>query len=231
MKSYKNLHLKRRNFRNGMIYMKNKRMSTFKDMPIWQRRFIILAVINLSVIVTLISLLLINPPVSDKLPKPTYPESTGAAFTVEATKSDLNHLINTYINDVLKTNQGNFEVGVNEDIQLTGNLFAFGVPIPLNVRMDPVVMENGDLVLEMNEISLGLLKLPRDRILHYINRQVQTPDWLYFDSENEQIYLAVTSIEVDSNLRFQVNALDLSTDSIIFTFTIPESRKDIDALK
>jgi uncharacterized protein YpmS len=172
--------------------------------------------------------LLATPPVSDSLPNPTYQEEVGAKFTVETTKRDLNDLINTYINQVLKTNQANFDVIVDEDIALNGELFAFGVPIPLRVTMDPVVMDNGDLVLKMNDLSLGLLDLPRGRILHYINRQVETPDWLYFDSENEQIYLAVTSIEVDSNLRFRVDALDLSTDSIIFTFTVPKNGVDQD---
>ncbi|WP_246806734.1 YpmS family protein [Halolactibacillus miurensis] len=195
-------------------------------MTTWHRRFILLALINGVLIVTLFVFLLLTPPVSDALPDPTYQEELGAKFTVETTKSDLNDLINTYINQVLKTNQANFDVIVDNDIQLNGELYAFGVPIPLRVTMDPVVMDNGDIVLKMNTLSLGLLDLPRGRILHYINRQVETPDWLYFDSENEQIYLAVTSIEIDSNLRFRVDALDLSTDSIIFTFTVPKSGVD-----
>lgn len=208
------------------MIVKERFINSIKKMTTWHRRFILLALINGVLIVTLFVFLLLTPPVSDSLPDPTYQEELGAKFTVETTKSDLNDLINTYINDVLKTNQANFDVIVDDDIQLNGELFAFGVPIPLRVTMDPVVMDNGDLVLKMNTLSLGLLDLPRGRILHYINRQVETPDWLYFDSENEQIYLAVTSIEIDSNLRFRVDALDLSTDSIIFTFTVPKSGVD-----
>ncbi|SFS47666.1 Uncharacterized protein YpmS [Halolactibacillus miurensis] len=206
--------------------MKESFINSIKKMTTWHRRFILLALINGVLIVTLFVFLLLTPPVSDALPDPTYQEELGAKFTVETTKSDLNDLINTYINQVLKTNQANFDVIVDNDIQLNGELYAFGVPIPLRVTMDPVVMDNGDIVLKMNTLSLGLLDLPRGRILHYINRQVETPDWLYFDSENEQIYLAVTSIEIDSNLRFRVDALDLSTDSIIFTFTVPKSGVD-----
>jgi uncharacterized protein YpmS len=210
------------------MIVKERLTNSIKKMTTWQRRFILLAVINGLLLVTFFVFLLATPPVSDSLPNPTYQEEVGAKFTVETTKRDLNDLINTYINQVLKTNQANFDVIVDEDIALNGELFAFGVPIPLRVTMDPVVMDNGDLVLKMNDLSLGLLDLPRGRILHYINRQVETPDWLYFDSENEQIYLAVTSIEVDSNLRFRVDALDLSTDSIIFTFTVPKNGVDQD---
>ncbi|GEM03275.1 hypothetical protein HMI01_02630 [Halolactibacillus miurensis] len=208
------------------MIVKESFINSIKKMTTWHRRFILLALINGVLIVTLFVFLLLTPPVSDALPDPTYQEELGAKFTVETTKSDLNDLINTYINQVLKTNQANFDVIVDNDIQLNGELYAFGVPIPLRVTMDPVVMDNGDIVLKMNTLSLGLLDLPRGRILHYINRQVETPDWLYFDSENEQIYLAVTSIEIDSNLRFRVDALDLSTDSIIFTFTVPKSGVD-----
>lgn len=215
--------------KNGLMIVKERFTNTIKNLSTWQRRFWLLALLNGAIIVTLLVFLLVTPPESDRLPDPTYQEELGAKFTVETTKSDLNDLINTYINEVLKTNQANFDVVVDEDIALNGELFAFGVPIPLRVTMDPVVMDNGDLVLKMNTLSLGRLDLPRGRILHYINRQVETPDWLYFDSENEQIYLAVTSIEVDSNLRFRVEALDLSSDSIIFTFTVPNSGAERDS--
>src|SRR5690625_5708658 len=69
---------------------------------------------------------------------------------------------------------------------LYGSWTVFGASIPITIEMDPVVQANGDLVLSISEMSLGLLNLPRDRILHYLNRQIATPDWLYFDSENEQ---------------------------------------------
>ncbi|SFP05611.1 Uncharacterized protein YpmS [Halolactibacillus alkaliphilus] len=201
--------------------MKKSFIKTLKDMTKWQRRFILLIMFNIILIVSFFTFLLMTPPTSDQLPESSYIEERGARFKVETTKQDLNELINTYIDDVLKTDQANFDVIVDDNVKLIGELFAFGVPIPLNVTMDPVVMENGDLVLKMNELSLGLLNLPRGRILHYINRQVETPDWLYFDSENEQIYIAVTSIEVESNIRFKVESLDLSTDVIVFTFNVP----------
>ena len=188
----------------------------------WQWAFIALLAVNIVFIISMITLFVTPPAQPDVLPTPTYREEPGASFNVTATKDDLNALINDYLDQVLQSDQADFNVRINEDFALSGNFTAFGIPVPLNVRMDPVVQANGDLVLKVNEMSLGLLNLPRDRILHYINRQVSTPDWLYFDTKNEQLYLAVTQIKIQSNFRFSVESLDLSDDDISFTFKIPE---------
>src|SRR5699024_11506604 len=118
-----------------------------------------------------------------------------------STKEDLNELINDYLDHLLLADGADFTVHIDQDLHLYGSFIAFGVAIPLNIRMDPVVQPNGDLVLSVSEMSLGLLNLPKDRILNYINRQIDTPDWLYFDSENEQLYVAVTQIDIQSNFR------------------------------
>ncbi|PXW92107.1 uncharacterized protein YpmS [Streptohalobacillus salinus] len=207
--------------------MNTTRIKTIiKQMTKWQWAFIGLLTLNFIILAGMMTLLVLSPPQSDLLPEPNYIEEPGASFTVNATKHDLNTLINDYLDQVLRSDQADFSVLIDEDFALSGTFTAFGIPVPLNVRMDPVVQANGDLVLEVNEMSLGLLNLPRDRILHYINRQVSTPDWLYFDSTNEQLYLAVTQIEIQSNFRFSVESLDLSDDDISFTFKIPEGDHD-----
>lgn len=164
-----------------------------------------------------------TPPRSDTLPFPQSIDEPGAQFRVESTKADLNELINDYLDQVLLADNADFSIWIDEDVHLTGAFRAFGVPIPLNVRMEPVVQANGDLVLTMTEMSLGLLDLPSNRILHYINQQVETPEWLYFDSENEQLYVAITQIDIQSNFRFSLQELDLTDDRIAFLIKIPRA--------
>ncbi|WP_067842301.1 YpmS family protein [Amphibacillus sediminis] len=190
----------------------------------WQLYFLILFSLNIIVISIFIFLIFSSSPISDTLPAPQYiDDEPGAEFRVEATKKDLNELINDYLDQVLQADNAEFSVRIDEDVHLFGSFRAFGVPIPLNVRMDPEVQPNGDLILKQTEMSLGLLNLPRDRILHYINQQIKTPDWLYFDSENEQLYLAVTQIDIQSNFRFSVQELDLTDNVISFLIKVPRA--------
>ncbi|WP_440897866.1 YpmS family protein [Amphibacillus sp. Q70] len=189
----------------------------------WQLYFLILFGANLVIVTVFAIFIFSTPPKSDPLPTPNYIDEPGAEFKVESTKEDLNELINDYVDLVLSADESNFTVYIDEDIQLSGSFMAFGAAIPLNIRMDPVVQPNGDLVLMMTEMSLGLLNLPKDRILHYINRQIDTPDWLYFDSQNEQLYVAVTQIDIQSNFRFSVQELDLTDENISFLIKIPRA--------
>ena len=189
----------------------------------WKFNFLILLGAVLTLLIVIAIFIFSTPPTSDRLPNPIFVEEPGAEFKVEATKDDLNELINDYLDQVLLADSADFSIHVDQDISLSGSFSAFGASIPINISMDPVVQPNGDLVLSITEMSLGLLNLPKDRILHYFNRQVDTPDWLYFDSENEQIYVAVTQIDIQSNLRFSVQELDLTDDLISFSIKIPRA--------
>lgn len=197
----------------------------FKRQNAWRLAFYTILLVNLLFILSLSIFLVLTPPVSDELPVPTYMETeSGATFTVETTKADLNRLINDYLDEVLVSENTAFNVWIDEDVNLSGSIMAFGVAIPLTVTMDPIVMPNGDLVLQMDQLSLGLLNLPRGQILHYFNRQVETPEWLYFDSQNERIYISVTEIALGNNFQMSIQSLDLSDDEIEFIFNIPRRR-------
>ena len=189
----------------------------------WKLYFLILLGSVLLILVIFAIFILSTPPTSDRLPNPVYIEEPGAEFKVEATKADLNELINDYLDQVLLADSSDFSIHIDQSILLYGSFFAFGASIPINIEMDPVVQPNGDLVLSISEMSLGLLNLPKDRILHYFNRQIDTPDWLYFDSQNEQIYVAITQIDIQSNFRFSVQELDLTDDSIAFSIKVPRA--------
>lgn len=189
----------------------------------WQMYFLVLFGANLVLIAVISIFIFSTPPQSEPLPNPVFIDEPGAEFKVEATKEDLNQLINDYLGQVLLADSADFTIHIDQDLHLSGSFSAFGIPIPINIRMDPDVQANGDLVLLITEMSLGLLNLPKDRILHYFNRQVDTPDWLYFDSKNEQIYVAVTQIDIQSNFRFSVQELDLTDENISFSIKIPRA--------
>lgn len=189
----------------------------------WQMYFLILFGINIVAITVFAVIIFTTPPKSDPLPNPVVIDEPGAEFKVQATKGDLNQLINDYLDQVLQSDSAQFSVHIDQDLHLFGSFSAFGVSLPINIRMDPVVQKNGDLVLLVTEMSLGLLNLPKDRILHYFNKQVDTPDWIYFDSKNEQIYVAVTQIDIQSNFRFSVQELDLTDENMSFSIKVPRS--------
>jgi len=188
----------------------------------WRLFFLTLFGVNLFCLVILFILIFSPTPNERPMPEQQYlQEAPGAEFTIESTKKDLNELINNYIGQVLKADNAELFVHIDDDVHLFGTFTAFNTGIPISLRMEPIVLANGDIVLRQTEMSLGLLNLPKNRIIHYVDQQVETPDWVYFDSESEAIYLAISQIDIQSNFNVSVEQLDLANDDISFRIKIP----------
>lgn len=135
-------------------------------------------------------------------------------------KKDLQSILNTYIDDALDTKQGHFSVSITDEIVLNGDIFAFGIPIPLTASLNPVLTDQGDVILEIKEISLGLLELTESKALDYLVRLIKTPDWLYIDTEQRHIFVGLSTITFEQPIRITAEAFDLEEDRISFTITV-----------
>ncbi|QDP41741.1 YpmS family protein [Radiobacillus deserti] len=188
----------------------------------WKRWFIILASINVGVLVLLFLLIFIPAQTSDDPPKKQDIEAeAGAELVVRSSKEDLSQLINGYLDKLLKNKADDFEVTLDENVVIIGSVEAFQTKIPVTIEMEPVVQENGDLVLKQEKISLGLLPLPRNKILSYIDKGYPTPDWVKIYPKKESIYVAVTEMDIKSNFKVKVESFDLKNDDLRFKFKVP----------
>src|SRR5699024_5745456 len=85
-------------------------------------------------------------------------------FIVRTTKQNVNNLVNDYIDKLLANSNHDYTINLDEYVQLLGELPIFSTSIPVLIHLDPVVQDNGDLVLEQKSISVGNLKLPNKKI-------------------------------------------------------------------
>src|SRR5690625_1148449 len=154
-----------------MIAMPNrsdKKINRYK----WKRPFFIL--LGFNILLLLIVAGLIFWPVSDSdhsTLKSNIPYGS-SEFIVRTTKENLNELVNAYIDQLLTGTEHNYHVELDEDVQLIGELPVFSSTVPLSVHFEPIVQENGDLVLQQRSISVGLLELPNQRIMEYMKRHL-----------------------------------------------------------
>lgn len=187
----------------------------------WKKLFIGLLSLNLLVF-TIIFILIFSPtpdlPVEEKqLTK----EKAGAEFTVQSTKKNLSQLVNGYLDEALNDKKGKYSVQFEEDVQFNGSVQAFSKDIPVSISMEPIVQENGDLILQQKEMSLGLLLLPKNKILEYVEKQVDLPEWIRINPKKEQIYVAVTKIDIKSNFNIRIQQFDLENDRLSFRIKVP----------
>lgn len=148
-------------------------------------------------------------------------EEPGAEFTVNTSKQNLNELINAYVDLLLEDDSDQYSVVIEDDVQLYGSIEAFGTDIPISIRLEPVVQENGDLILEQKEISLGLLYLPNDKVLKYVAKRFEMPEFVRVNPDEEHIYVAITEMELRSNFTVSVEQFNLPEDRLSFRIKVP----------
>ena len=87
----------------------------------------------------------------------------------------------------------------------------------LNVHFYPEPLENGDLRLKQENMSIGNLNLPVSIIMNLISRAYEFPEWVEIKSNEKAIYLHLTQIKLENDFRIRVNEFDLEKDSIFIS--------------
>ncbi|WP_080872259.1 YpmS family protein [Oceanobacillus timonensis] len=197
---------------------KNRR---FKINNKWKAGFLALLILN--GIILLVLLALIFWPVSNNAfpPKSTIDEQESSEFYIQTTKQNLNNLINAYVEKLLEGSDHHYRILLEDDVHLMGELPVFSSTVPLSVRLEPIEQANGDLVLQQKSISVGLLELPNKKIMEYMDRFLPMPEWVTIDPDSQEIYVAVTDMDLEGNFDVAVQHMDLEANNITMKLVVP----------
>lgn len=187
----------------------------------WKRLFFVLLTVNASIIIILLALIF-WPVSQEDYPDPSKTaDQKSSEFTIRTTKENINELINEYLNEWLKNTNHQYSISLEDDVHLQGELPVFSTSVPLSVHLEPFVQDNGDVILKQKSISLGLLELPNKKIMEYIDKYLPTPDWVVVNPDKEEIYVAVTDIEIKSNFEMAVQHMDLESNNLAIKINVP----------
>ena len=187
----------------------------------WKKLFITLASVNLALILGIFLFIFWPAPGAEPPEKVFLEDEAGAEFTIRSSKDNLNELVNAYIAKLPKLDNIQYSLRLDEEVHLMGSVEAFSTEVPVNISFEPIVQENGDVILQSTGMSLGLLRLPQDRILQYVSSRVTTPEWITINPKEEHIYIALTKMELKSNFRVRAQQIDLINDNISFRIKVP----------
>lgn len=198
--------------------MSNNDRPTWKK---WKQLFYILLVVNIIVFVTFISLIFWPVSETEEPAGTNYAEKEGSEFTVRTTKENLNELVNAYIDKFLHDTKHQYSVSLEEDVHLQGELPVFSSTVPLSAHLEPIVQDNGDVILKQKSISVGLLELPNRKIMEYIKKYLPMPEWVTVNPKEEEIYVAVTDMDIKSNFQVGIEQVDLEANNLAFKIRVP----------
>jgi len=198
----------------------------------WKKRFLTLAFVNGAILLLLIFYFYSPVPRVDiDKERKAYQSEDSSQFTVRTTKKNLENLVNAYLDQVLQDTEHQFYVALDEDVQLFGEIPIFSTTVPLFVRFEPVVYDNGDIALKQKSISVGELKLPNKKIMQYIDKYLPTPKWVIINPREQEIYVQVTEMDIKSNFKVAVQQFDLEKNNLSFQFDVPYQTLGIDILE
>src|SRR5699024_9508284 len=145
-----------------------------------------------------------------------YKSENSSEFIVRTTKQNETKLVNAYIYKLLANYEDDYTKNLEEDVQLLEVLPIISTSVLVLVHFDPVVQDNGDIVLEQKSISVGNLKLTNKKIMQYLKKYLPVPEWVIIQPDKESVYVKVSEMNIKSNFEVGVQRFDLDDNVIAF---------------
>ncbi|MED3625479.1 YpmS family protein [Neobacillus thermocopriae] len=187
----------------------------------WKIGFLILLGANLLFAIIIFSLVL-TPDQEIKNVK-SKDDNNYVSFQVHSNKYDLNQLINHYIKKEAADSPIEYRVLLGDDVELYGSLPVFSQEVNMKLTFVPKALENGDLVLIQKSMSIGNLPLPISYVLKFISENYKLPKGVEIRPNDKQIYVHMQQLNLKSDMKIQVDQIDLKNDRISFFIFVPVS--------
>ncbi|TFE03277.1 DUF2140 family protein [Jeotgalibacillus sp. R-1-5s-1] len=167
-------------------------------------------------------LFLLYRPVADEpvLANETVPPESQAEFQVTTTREDLTIVANRFIEEELG-GAIDYSVVFEDNVTLNGAIPIFNTNIDFQMTFEANALENGNLLLTQESLSLGAIDLPVANVLKFIQDSYEFPEWVVMQPNEQQIIVQVTEIDVAQGLNVKTNRFDLEENDISFSIYVP----------
>lgn len=190
-------------------------------MNFWKVGFFLLSGLIAAAVVTFI-IVIGSPAESVDLPKEKISNAPSHHLTVRSTKEDFEGIANSYIRKAMKGEQLPVTMEVKDDIILTSELTVFAYTLPVIMHFDPIVREDGNLVLKQSSVEIGKLTIPPSTVLKILKDSVKLPPWMIVRPKEEELFIDLSGIPVSGDLQVRAKEFNLAKDEIILEIIIPK---------
>ncbi|QBK25997.1 YpmS family protein [Ureibacillus thermophilus] len=190
-------------------------------MNIWKVAFFILS--GTIILIAALVIYWATSPMETEIPTPkaTESESTDSVLSVETTAEDFEKLAIKYIKQELSSSEIPIDIQVNDSVQLSSEIVAFGYNIPVSMKFNPVVNEQGNIHLVQREVNVGSLNIPPSMVLKLMNQAVQFPNWVTIRPDEKEIFVDLSKLTLPSGAKVKARDIDLANNRIQLEIVIP----------
>lgn len=156
------------------------------------------------------------------LPDMNVLNMTDNVLTVNATKENLEGIANTYIRKAMKGEPLPVTMKVENEVLLYSEMTMFSYTMPVVMHFDPVVREDGNLILKLSKMEIGILDVPPATVLKVLKDSLKLPSWMVVRPKEEELFINLSEIPVSGNLQVRAKTFNLAQDEIILEIIIPK---------
>ncbi|EMF46886.1 YfaA [Planococcus halocryophilus Or1] len=146
--------------------------------------------------------------------------AAGNTVVVNTTKADFEGIANTYIQKAMKDQPIPLALSVADDVSISTELTVFSVTLPILMKFEPLVQEDGNLLLEQKSVEVGMLDIPPESALKLLRDSVDLPDFMEVMPKDEEVVLKLTEIPLDDGISVRASSFNLKDDDIRLLVTI-----------
>lgn len=191
-------------------------------MKIWRAAFFMLLGVNLLAIIAIV--ILINTPASGHSAYEAEPRPPveGNSLIVRTTKTDFEGIANTYIKQAMTGQPIPLNLSVNNDVSLSTELDVFSMTLPILLRFEPHVQEDGNLLLKQKSVEVGMLDIPPESALKLLRDSVELPEFMEVTPNEETVLLRLTDIPLEDGITVEAESFNLEEDDIRLKVTVQQ---------
>lgn len=188
---------------------------------VWKIMFIALLAINVLILVSSGLLLFLAGGDQPEIELTDSPKKNMSEFLIKTDKNDLNQLINHYIEKEKLNGPIHYSVLLSDEVVLFGEIEVFSQTLQLIMTFDSEALDNGDLLLKQNSLSLGGVKLPVSYILKFIKDAYKLPEWVIIQPNDKQIYVALQNMRLNNGIQIRAQKFDIAKNEIELKMLVP----------
>ncbi|PSL41893.1 uncharacterized protein YpmS [Planomicrobium soli] len=144
----------------------------------------------------------------------------GNSLMVQTTKADFEGIANTYIQKEMANSPIPLTLTLNGEVNLSTELVVFSQALPILMKFEPYVQEDGNLLLKQQSVEIGMLDIPPESALKLLRDSVDLPNFMEVNPAQEAVLLKLTEIPLDDGISVRASSFNLEEDEILLQVTI-----------
>ncbi len=189
----------------------------------WKWSFFILLGIILATIIGLFVAIQVKP--SDPIVLEKESEEERSSFAVQGTAEDFVSMGNAFLQNQYE--EGKIDMPITLALQ-SGKIVtqleieAFGVRIPSELYFDAEALEDGSVLLSLDDLQIGRLNLPPETALQLFKKSPAVPAGIDIRPKEKEIHLAKETFNKGRTFDIHFQKVNLKEDEISFELILEE---------